>query len=352
MYTTSFLLLACLRVSLALQCITPTFRNTTIKVNYDHKVMTGCISPETLQFEGEIRNVSAGNQDIVDLNRGAVQNIPSRFSIYFRNNNIEIIREEAFLNLSQIFLINLADNKISWISANSFKDLPSLERVSLDRNEISVISPGAFNNLPKLRVVYLTRNKLASFDQDWFVRTPKLLFLSLAWNRLRRIPKAALINLPSIKHLSFEKNQIDFIDKDAFQGLNNLTIAIFSENKLKSFDFNIRPPSKLTHIGIGFNNITFLSDEMLERIRPRLKLFSVTGNPWQCACFDKLISWGITNNVSVSFKCTQYESVCVYPKTNPGVCIERGVHDFHIGYWKNFGSEDNCVPGDDFRPGW
>ncbi|XP_031353864.1 leucine-rich repeat-containing protein 15-like [Photinus pyralis] len=331
----------------SLQCDTPTFDNTIVSVNDNEETISGCISPDTLKFKGDIIKISAINQNIPDLNEGAIRDISSAFEIVLAHNNIEIIRAEAFLNLPELQSIDLSGNKINWISENSFTNLPFLTKINLMSNEVSV-SPRAFNNLPKLEEVNFAENKLESFDQGWFRQTPKLWWLWFRDNRLRTIPKAAFINLPSVRQIHFENNQIERIDKDAFKGLRNLQRIYFAQNQLKCFEINFHTPSKLVYMGVQFNNITFISSKVLETIQPNLLKFWVTGNPWQCACFDRLIDWGIKNHIDIAFKCVQQESVCVYPKQNPDECTERDDEEFYNEFSKNFGSEWICTPGNDY----
>ncbi|KAK5640773.1 hypothetical protein RI129_009320 [Pyrocoelia pectoralis] len=331
----------------SLQCTTPTFENTIVSVNDNEETINGCISPDILKFKGEINKISAINQHILDLNEGAVQNIPTKLEIVFTANNIEIIKEDAFFNLTGLERIDLSENKINWVSENSFTNLPSLTQVNLRSNAVGM-TPRAFNNLPELSEVNFSENNLESFDQNWFYRTPKLRWLWFRNNRLRSIPKAAFIKLPSIVQLHFETNQIEHIDKDAFKGLRNLQRIYFAQNRLKNFEINFHTPSKLVYMGVQFNNITYISDKVLESIQPNLLKFWVTGNPWQCACFDNLINWGIKNRIEIAFMCVQHESVCVYPKTNSTECIERSDDDFYNEFWKNFGSEWICTPGRDY----
>ncbi|KAK5640759.1 hypothetical protein RI129_009306 [Pyrocoelia pectoralis] len=325
------------------QCLSPSFDNVLITVNEKEEKIRGCITPDTLKFKGEVTKISAVNQNIPDLNRGAVRDISTKFNIDFSRNNIEIIREEAFLNLSSLDQMDLSRNNIIWISENAFVNLPTLRLLYLAHNKISV-SPRAFNNLPKLRVIDLSDNNLDSFDQSWFYRTPSLDTISFRLNRLRSIPRAAFINFPSINNLYFHSNEIENIHPDAFKGLRNLRQIIISENRVKSFEINFHTPSELGAVGIQFNNITYISDKMLEMIRPNLRSFWITGNPWQCGCFDKLINWSIKNRVTISFVCLQYEYVCVYPKTNPYQCLEREDADFYNGFSNNFGNDTKCKP--------
>lgn len=344
------LITICAHLSYSQQCSSPSFDKTivTVEAGTNTQVLIiDCISPETLKYEGELTKLSVSDQNIPDLNRGAVRGIQDSFVIEFKHNNIEIIREEAFLDLPNVTLIDLSENKIHWIGENAFFNLPSLNKVNLRSNSVTILSR-AFNGLPKLTEVDISDNNLESFDQGWFYRTPALWWLWFRDNRLRKIPKAAFINLPNIRQLHFENNQIDEIDPDAFKGLRNLERIYFASNKLKSFEINFSTPSKLMYMGIQFNNITYLSDRMLEIIKPNLLKFWITSNPWQCGCFDKLIDWGIKNNIQIAFMCVQLESVCVYPKTRTMECVERTDDDFYSDYSNHFGSEWSCTPGSDY----
>ncbi|XP_031350591.1 carboxypeptidase N subunit 2-like [Photinus pyralis] len=332
------LILSLLKISM--QCTVPSFENNIIKVNGDSIKISGCISPDTIPFEGTISTITAKNQDIKNLNYGAVQGISSPFRIDFFNTSIEIIREGAFLDLPQLHRIFLVGNEIFWISENAFQDLQSLTEVYLDYNKITDVSPRAFNNLPDLVTVSIFGNQLEHFEQAWFYRTPALQFLSLGQNRLRKIPRGAFTNLPAIRELWFIRNEIEFVDKDAFKGLGNLITLNLAENKLKSFEFNFAIPVKFMRVIIDNNNITYISDKILDVIRPKLSVLTIADNPLQCACLDKIIQWSNAYNINVPQReFQQAGAVCIIPKTKPSQCLERSDDDFQKGFWVSFARE-------------
>ncbi|XP_031353879.1 carboxypeptidase N subunit 2-like [Photinus pyralis] len=320
-----------------MQCTVSSFENNVIKVNGDTKTISGCISPETIQFNGTISNIDVKNQDIQDLNYGAVQRISSNFRIDFSNTNIRSIRAGAFLDLPQLAGITVVGNELFWINENAFQDLPWLNRVDLSYNKITDVSPRAFNNLPNLYNVSFYGNRLGHFDQSWFYKTPDLGILSLAYNRLRRIPQDAFTHLPAIRALWLNSNEIQFIEKYAFKGLRDLEDLDLSRNKLKSFAFNFYAPSSLHKVYIENNNITYISDEVLDVIRSALMLLTIDDNPLQCACLDKVMEWSDAFNIRVPQKELQGSSpICTVPKTNPNQCLERSDDDFQKGFWVGF----------------
>ncbi|XP_031353491.1 phospholipase A2 inhibitor-like [Photinus pyralis] len=326
-------------IQISLQCSTPTFYNNIIRVNTGTEMfISGCMSPETLNFDGNIKEIAISDENIFDLNEGAVQNISANeFAIYFHHTTIEIIRRDAFLNLPGLVRVDMGRNKIRRIFENSFKDLPSLKLVGLYDNEIVDFWPRSFNNLPMLEEVVLSGNYLDSFDQAWFHKTPKLRKIYLGGNIMCDIPTLAFVNLPSVEFLDFHANQIEYVDKDAFKGLVNLETLLLNDNNLKSLEFNLPSPSKLTLVNIDHNNLTYISDDMLERIRPTIKRFEMNGNPWTCACYDKLRSWG--QNATITFKAVEAGKAnvtCINPKTNPNECIQRGDDDFEHEFWTSF----------------
>ncbi|KAB0795542.1 hypothetical protein PPYR_09668 [Photinus pyralis] len=329
-----------LLLKISMQCTLPSFKNNIVKVDGESRTISGCISPDTIRAEGKISYILAENQDIQDLNYGAVQGISSSFRIDFLNTSIEIIRQGAFLDLPQLIRITLWDNELSWISENAFQDLPLLNEVHLDHNKITDVLPRAFSNLPNLDSVSFFGNQLENFDQSWFFNTPALQALKLGQNRLRKIPRGAFINLPSIKELGFARNELEFVDKDAFKGLRNLKFLNMAGNKLKSFDFNFHTPSKLMSVVIENNNITYISDEILDVIRPKLSKFTIADNPLQCACLDKIVKWSDAFDITLPQRELQQSgSVCIYPKTKPDQCLERGDDDLQDEFWVSFERE-------------
>ncbi|XP_031351884.1 carboxypeptidase N subunit 2-like [Photinus pyralis] len=326
-------LLATLLLTFSAQCPTPTFHGNLLEVNRASTFnISDCISPDVLT--DVIFKISARNQNIQDLNDGAVQNLLNLSFIDFSNNSIEIVREGAFFNLPTLSKVYLADNEISWLTENVFKDLPMLTSVLLRNNKISDLSRGAFSNLPLLARVNLDGNRLENFNQAWFYKTPALTVLELSYNYLRRIPRGAFINLPSITYLRVAGNQIEFIDKDAFMGLRDIDTVNLSGNRMKSFEINFHVPSKLVQVFIDNNNVTFISDMMLETMRPNLEVFGMDANPWQCECLDKIVNWSIAFDIQIHLRKHKRGSVvCVFPKKNSFQCLERNFDDFEEGFW-------------------
>ncbi|XP_031357202.1 phospholipase A2 inhibitor-like [Photinus pyralis] len=325
--------------NISLQCSTPSFDNALVNVNEKYVNVTGCISPASLNYAGEITYLHLAEQNVPDLNRGAIRNVSSKFYLSLPRNGIEILREEAFLNLPGVADIDLNGNRIQWIVENSFRDLPSLVRVSLHSNEVSEISPRALCDLPKLEEVIFTNNRLETFNQAWFYRTPRLKVLKFQENFLRSVPKGCFFNLPSITQIHFGHNQIEFVDKDAFRGLRRLETLSLFDNRLKNFEVVFHTPSKLMDISLAWNNLTYISDQMLETLRPIDLVLTLTGNPWQCACFDKVMNWKMKNNKTLVFEWFHFREdgvVCIYPKTNSDQCIQRSDDDFQKEYWIPF----------------
>ncbi|XP_031351530.1 leucine-rich repeat-containing protein 15-like [Photinus pyralis] len=326
----------------SLQCTVPTFEKNRIYVNGHHgvdtQIISGCISPDTIRFKG-ITEITVDKQNIPDLNYGAVQGISTKFRISFVNTSIEIIREGAFLNLPKLERIYFRDNDLFWIGENAFQDLPSLTAVIMNFNKITELSPRAFSNLPHLTEVSFHKNNLENFDQSWFYKTPLLRFLTVSHNRLRKITRGAFITLPAIEKIYFGNNEIEFVDKDAFKGLRHLESLNLGQNKLKKFDFNFYTPSKLRDVYFQYNNITYISDEMLDVLGPTLLSLYISGNPLQCACLDKIIQWSDALEISVpQLKSPQSGAgaVCTLPKTKPSQCLERRDYDFQEGFSVGF----------------
>lgn len=326
-------------------CSVSSFEGLSVLIKHEgrehQKIVDKCIDPNSFNFSQEnLEKIIVSDQKIPNLNKGAVRDIWAQFSLVFKNNVMDTIKEEAFFNLTGIYDINLDKNGISWLEENAFSSLPTLEVVDLEGNGLEMLLQNTFYDLPNLTTVSLAKNRLEIFKQDWFYKTPKLEMLLLGDNLIRSLSRAAFITMTNLQYLDLNGNLIETIHRLAFDGSNNLKELMLDRNRIKTIDVEFARCPKLTSLGLIHNNITYISEKVLGDLEKSLKHLWVNSNPFQCACFDKILKWSDTKGVKVSWKCRDKSTVCVIPKKDPHVCCHRLDEDFYNEFYAEFNK--NC----------
>lgn len=82
--------------------------------------------------------------------------------VYLNNNNIRIIRENAFRNLSKVHTVYLSYNIIEFLHESAFQDMDALRYLYLNTNNLQHISGNTFKGLKALEEIRLDGNRLQS----------------------------------------------------------------------------------------------------------------------------------------------------------------------------------------------
>ncbi|KAK5641051.1 hypothetical protein RI129_009598 [Pyrocoelia pectoralis] len=303
-----------------------------------YQIINGCITSDNLRYNSDaLKKVRVSNQNFSTLKKGAVANISANFTLQISHNpNFTTIMEEAFLDLPNVFEVDLNDNMIDWIETNTFSNQLFLAAIDLSKNQLEILLHQTFYNVPNLEIIDFSGNKFQFFDQYWFYNATRLSMMLLHHNRISSIPRASFITLPSLTDIDFENNQISYIHKLAFEGLQSLQSLDLEKNKLKSIELDFFQTPNLNFLGIGENEITYISDQTLSGLQTSLRSLWIHFNPWQCSCIQKVLNWGALYNINVSFKCNNTSLFCVVPKVSENECTELTEEDFHSNCLKEF----------------
>ncbi|KAK4882656.1 hypothetical protein RN001_005975 [Aquatica leii] len=315
-----FLLLS-VRTFLSHQCSQTTFHDVYVSIYTQNSVnyqnLSGCISSRTLKYQTFTR-IEVSNQVISSLNKDAVSNIPNRFNLVFNNNSISKIKKKRFLICP----------------SNAFDSLPSLLFIHLEQNHLEMLLQNTFANLPNLTHISLDNNKLEVFKQDWFYNTP-VLKCFYKRHAITSIPKASFITLPSLYAIYLKRNKILFINNNAFLGLENLIKLHLGKNRLVSIEFDFKTVPNLSFLGIQRNLLNYVSDDCLNGMQHSLTLIWIHLNPWQCACLEKLLQWGMNHNITISWQCKNTDLSCIVTE-NADLCVETVNKTFIAEKQKHF----------------
>ncbi|XP_049826589.1 protein toll-like [Aethina tumida] len=80
-------------------------------------------------------------------------------------------------------------------------------------------------------------------------------------------------------------------------GYENVTELNLSNNKIGNFNWT---PQDIQKLHLDRNHLSFISDEILDKLNGSIKLLTLDGNPWTCNCSAlKLQNFLIDNNKQI-----------------------------------------------------
>lgn len=251
-------------------------------------------------------------ENIAIIENGAFDGLNKLQTISFENNNLGTLQQSAFYNVQIEKLIfrnnrlKLTDNMFQTatvdhivIENEHFENIPLtfqslyLRKLELLNNNIKFIGNNAFYNMPNLIELILNSNSIRDFETNRIFGRSRLLFLYLNNNDLRRIGRSTFEATPNLQCLYLGRNKIEYIEDGAFVYLQNLIDLVLTNNDLVTFgdgSYTNHLPYSLRIINLSYNNLTYLSDNILKQL-DNINEISVVGNPWQCPCWNKIGRW-------------------------------------------------------------
>lgn len=215
------------------------------------------------------------------------------------------MNENTFYGLNSLRKLFLFNNDILNIQARTFDGLTNLEELDLSGNSLQSFSGDVFgtssSTLPtKLRKLFLKRNNLLVIQPHTFDKIINLDYLSFAFNSIVRLDENLFLPLTKLKKLHMNHNNIEELSATLFNTTRQLQELYIDHNKLTFFP----------DVANDFSNLIKVS---------------VEGNPWQCPCFNEVISWakerGISfNRVADNPYYLGSKPVCVVTRSNS--CIK------------------------------
>jgi Leucine-rich repeat (LRR) protein len=267
------------------------------------------------------------------------QKLSSLKILNLQNNKLNSIGSYLFGYLIQLTELNLVSNNISFLSEYCLFNQSKLKVLRLSLNQIISTCFFRNNNFTKeLEILDLEQNRIAFIEGSTFQFYPKLKLLNLNSNPIKSLPTNLFTNFvlqslklsnTSISLFSFNSNNlkeldlsylnISILDLERFKCLEwiclansktNVPFGVFISNLTKYVDFsytifdfrilnvlgpametlklrqtnlqnieeiNLKNQVNLKHLDLSFNNLTFLSPDIL-LYTPRLEYLDLSSN--------------------------------------------------------------------------
>jgi len=172
---------------------------------------------------------------------------PSIEHLSLAENNIPVIKTEAFVDLKHLRKLILDGNNISRIVPFAFKGLGKLRELIIHNNHLTKLEKFSFSGLQNLTAVLLNNNRITTIEESTFAGTSNVRFIYLNDNPIHTIQARAFANLRNVEHLIFPSG-IRVIEADAFDGLDSVGLL-----RLPSMDLSSLEPYTfrgLTHVHV------------------------------------------------------------------------------------------------------
>ncbi|KAH3708137.1 leucine-rich repeat and immunoglobulin-like domain-containing nogo receptor-interacting protein 4 isoform X2 [Dreissena polymorpha] len=262
----------------------------------------------------------------IDLSSNNFKTIPTFLprglqTLWFLNNQIEVLRTGAFERYSSILYLDVSNNGMMAIQPEAFAPLTSLQTLYISFNNLTDTSfpPNLFAKNTNLTHLSLRFNQLTSLLLNLPV---SLEYLDYVGNAIRTLPAYGFTSLPSLKAMEFWQGQITSIEDFAFYGLPNVEILDFMQCQISSaltkntfaglsglttiyLDINqisqiqpgaFHPLTSLTNLWMSGNNLTTLEPEVLDaKDVANLSTLYIDFNPWECDCQLRWLREGMDN---------------------------------------------------------
>ena len=189
-----------------------------------------------------------------------------------------------------IKVLSFANNLLTEIPKDTFVDYMGLQEIYIVHNDLSLIAPDAFKGPRNLQILDLEGNQLTNVPSISFQHIRSVRILSLKDNPISYITENAFANLPNVEEINLENCFLERIDPRAFIGL-----------------------LKLTDINLVNNELKELSGQMQNYLPPKLNVFRIYRNPWNCDCHLKWLREWISNS-KVNWDFAQKTPTCSSPE--------------------------------------
>lgn len=147
-------------------------------------LLIGPTTPNLLPRMPTLRFLTISGNELVKVQRGALQGLPNLTGLSLSNNQIDVLEDHAFRNLSTLTKLDLAHNRIVAVSSASLAHLEKLTSLDLTHNFLRSLTADLILPLKNLRDLHLDDNDISMVASDVLTPSLKLERLSLSDNPL------------------------------------------------------------------------------------------------------------------------------------------------------------------------
>ncbi|KAJ8687726.1 hypothetical protein QAD02_023520 [Eretmocerus hayati] len=146
--------------------------------------LNGPLGPSVLPQMPKLRYLSLAENEIKNVQQGALMGLKNLSSLCLSNNQIDVLEDHAFRHLSSLQRLELAYNNIVAVSSSSLAHLDKLKYLDLTHNYLRSLTADLVVPLRSLEDLRLDDNDITMLTNDLPLSKLRLKSLSLAENPL------------------------------------------------------------------------------------------------------------------------------------------------------------------------
>ncbi|XP_077291354.1 uncharacterized protein LOC143914854 [Arctopsyche grandis] len=259
-------------------------------------------SNNQLYFNGD---ASAVTQKCPDLLYMYLSNIQMKTidSNFFTNNRMLIfidlsknllkaIHEELFSANEELLSLDLSQNNLNRLPRELFRKTIRLLSLHLNDNDIERLPSDIFDSLKNMRILNLANNKIESLQSTIFSKNRNLNTVYLDGNRIKEINPYTFAANSQIRVLALSNNLLERFNFRVISTMENLLQLSLDNNDLQEISSDVVKLYSLYELDLSCNKLTALSpSNVLDLITEGNRLIHLHGNPWNCACMNRLLTY-------------------------------------------------------------
>lgn len=137
-------------------------------------------------------------------------------TINLSNNQISVLKNDAFKLLTNLISLDLSNNLISGsnLTERMFFDLKKLHYLNMEKNPLRLLKKDTFSfmELPAVHHLDLSHCEISEMEAS-SLDLPSLQYLDLSWNKLQSFDKASFRMLVNLKTLDMSHNRVRVLDQ-------------------------------------------------------------------------------------------------------------------------------------------
>ena len=215
-----------------------------------------------------------------------------------QQNEITVVRSNAFLKLKNLKSIHLYVNKISSIEPGAFSGVDYKHfYLDLGSNDVSELRGDMWNGIRSIGTLSLDGNKLTELRQDmWGEGLKSLVILYLGYNKITSINPGLFSPLSHLRGLMLAGNFLTEIDSSMWMGIKLLSVLDLGSNQISHIpDKSLPKLAARPVLRLNNNNLTTLSPDIFDSNKykrtgghPQNLDLIITQNPLHC---DHRLCW-------------------------------------------------------------
>lgn len=306
-------------------CPSSSFATVVARGNADSKVTSldlkkcgiSWLNPNDFLYSN-LKTLNLNSNKITFLEAGTFDNLLSVHYLYLNGNGFlgKYMPSSLFSKCIQLFAVEFSNNNMVGTPADLLQGLSNLRHLYC--NDCFLHEMPAFITHPVLPLenLYLSQNQISRLDDpNTFVKLTKITNLELSYNIIDYLHKDLLTPLEEIRSIDLSGNKIRRFPEQLFQNRSHLNSINLTSNIIDFIHEKAFFGTSLSTLTLTDNRLFYLPENFLSVVignGERTLYFYFDGNPWSCACLNKVLVQ--LKQLNINYESKRYDGtqkICV-----------------------------------------